>query len=384
MYRKTTVYFLILLIISSTIGFKPTNVKVQAEEPVRIEKKPVWSPEGNRIAFESISFDDYTASYGNPLDEYNFDIWVMMADGTNPVNLTAQNLKYDSYPAWSPDGKYIAFLSKRSDTVDVWVMESNGTNSVNITTNTPGDDLAPTWSPDGRLIAYIAENKKGVSYDVWVVEPDGSNPVKLTTGENHIYGSVTWSPDSRSVAYTNAAIDYGSTDSVETEQFNPLGVWKTTVNGQLTSMLTPSRRDIDVNWSPQGDFLVTTVIEDLNSSMWLVSSDGATLINLASVTPNLAQFPVWSPSGDFISFISQRDDVINSRDIWVMNADGSNASNLTLDFGFVNYEPSWSPDEEKIAFTSNAPRDTSLGFDLNSDIWIMNSDGSCKINLTGP
>ena len=314
---------------------------------------------------------------------YNYDIWIMDSSGTDLANLTAQSPQYDAYPAWSPSGDFIAFLSKRSGNLDIWVMKADGSGSTNLTTNNPGDDLSPIWSPDGRFIAYIAENIKGVSYDVWIVEPDGTNPIKLTSGKNHIYGSVTWSPDSSTVAYTNAIINPNANDISETfEQFQPLGVWLATIDGKTSFALTPPRHYVDVDWSPRGDFLATTLLDNLDSSIWLVSADGTNLINLAEVTSNPDHLPIWSPDGSRIAFVSWRKNILNSWDIWVMNADGSNAMNLTKDFGFVNFEPSWSPSGNKIVFTSNPSSNTSLGFDIDSDIWIMNVDGSNKLNLT--
>jgi TolB protein len=382
--KKTAVYCLLLGLLLAMESL-PVGTEIQAQENRRIEKKPVWSPDMDRIAFEAIDFNDYIASQGQSIDEYNYDVWIMNSKGTGLANLTSQNPQYDAYPVWSPNGEFIAFLSKRSGNIDIWVMEANGSNPINLTANSPGDDLSPSWSPDGRFIAYIAENNKGVSYDVWIVEPDGNNPTKLTSEKNHIYGSITWSPDSSAVAYTNAVVNPKASDISETfEQFQPIGVWIATIDGKSLTALTPPRRDVDVAWSPQDGFLVTTVLDGLDSSIWLVSIDGTILTNLAEVTPNPDHFPIWSPDGDHIAFVSQRDNVLNSWDIWIMDADGSNAVNLTENFGFVNSEPSWSPDGTKITFTSNPPSNTSLGFDVDSDIWIMDADGSNKANLTGP
>ncbi len=384
MQKRAVISICLLLEFLFTIGFQPVDTQVQAQENMRIEKNAVWSPSGDQIVFEAISFNDYVASQGQNVDEYNYDIWIMDSDGTDLVNLTTQSSQYDAYPVWSPSGDFIAFLSKRSGNIDIWVMKADGSDPINLTTNNPGDDLGPIWSPDGRFIAYIAENIKGVSYDVWIVEPDGTNPIKLTSGKNHIYGSVTWSPDSSAVAYTNAIINPNASDISETfEQFQPIGIWIATIDGETSSALTPPRHDVDVNWSPQGDYLAITMLNNLDSSIWLVSADGTNLINLAEVTPNPDHLPIWSSDGSHIAFVSWRNNILNSWDIWVMNADGSNAMNLTKDFGFVNFEPSWSPDGSKIAFTSNPSSNTRLGFDIDSDIWTMNADGSNKRNLTG-
>jgi Tol biopolymer transport system component len=64
---------------------------------------PAWSPDGTRIAF-----------MGGPDGPTEYDIWVMNADGSNPVQLT-DSPGPDWWPAWSPDGTRIAFASVRDD-----------------------------------------------------------------------------------------------------------------------------------------------------------------------------------------------------------------------------------------------------------------------------
>ena len=110
----------------------PTPTPVPTPTPGRPPQKPasggknyepVWSPDGERIAFVS-SRDD------------NFEIYVMNADGSEPANLT-NNSADDYSPAWSPDGKYIAFVSKRDGNRDgnreIYVMKADGSEPTNLT-----------------------------------------------------------------------------------------------------------------------------------------------------------------------------------------------------------------------------------------------------------
>ena len=101
---------------------------------------PDWSPDGKQIAFTSNR-------------EGNREVYVMNADGTNPINLTNHPAR-DSGPAWSPDGNQIAFSSNRdgdwekkpNDNWEVYVMNADGTNPINLT-NHPAWDSRPAWEP---------------------------------------------------------------------------------------------------------------------------------------------------------------------------------------------------------------------------------------------
>ena len=89
-------------------GSNPTNLTQDASD----DWYPVWSPDGQRIAFMSER-------------DGNRDIYVIAADGSNPTNLT-QDASFDGYPAWSPDGQRIAFLSQRDGNRDIYVIAADG------------------------------------------------------------------------------------------------------------------------------------------------------------------------------------------------------------------------------------------------------------------
>ena len=80
-------------------------------------------------------------------------------------------------PAWSPDGKKIAFDSDRDGNWEIYVMNADGSNPINLTNNN-GVDWYSTWSPDGRKIAF-SSNRDG-NFQIFVMNADGSNPIRLT------------------------------------------------------------------------------------------------------------------------------------------------------------------------------------------------------------
>ena len=103
------------------------------------EFHPSWSPDSSKIAF---------VSSREGLDE---EIYVMHADGSNPTRLT-DRLGLDQGPAWSPDGSKIAFHSlisitenARDDNFDIFVMDADGSDPINVT-NHSRQDTNPLWS----------------------------------------------------------------------------------------------------------------------------------------------------------------------------------------------------------------------------------------------
>ena len=133
---------------------------------------PAWSPDGQMIAFARLNpgpRSDFPAGLGEP-------IYVVKADGSRLRNLTPKPVGDYADPAWSPDGRKIAFVSKRDGNSEVYVMNANGKGQRNLTRN-PAFDADPAWSPDGRKIAF-ASNRDG-NYGVYVMNADGSGQQRL-------------------------------------------------------------------------------------------------------------------------------------------------------------------------------------------------------------
>lgn len=96
-------------------------------------------------------------------------IYLIRTDGTELRDLTDDNFRHDGWPRWSPDGKRIAFTSRRTGDYEVWVINRDGSGMRQVT-DSEGGHYSP-WSPDGSTIAYSTHVSKN---DCVIVRPDKS------------------------------------------------------------------------------------------------------------------------------------------------------------------------------------------------------------------
>jgi dipeptidyl aminopeptidase/acylaminoacyl peptidase len=148
---------------------------------------PAWSRDGKRIAFYAFA---QTSPSRNPV------IWVMDADGSNQKRLTEHGMD----PTWSPDGRQIAFASRRDGIFQIYVMNSDGSNVSRLTKHN-SEDSNPSWAPDGGAIAYISatgDDHRGL----FLMGADGSDQHGLVHSKYQDYCFPTWSSDSRTIAFS--------------------------------------------------------------------------------------------------------------------------------------------------------------------------------------
>ena len=184
---------------------------------------PTWSPDGGFIAFTSSR-------------DGNGEIYVMNADGTNPRRLT-NNPADDWDPAWSPNGRFIAFVSNRDEpdlgncgvscNEEIYVMDVDGTNQRRLTNNKWVERL-PAWSPDGRYIAFYSRGNDNVHLGIYIMYPDGTSQHMVTEGDAR--ESIAWSPDGKIIAFESLisggwGIHIVTTDGTNLRAINTGDAW---------------------------------------------------------------------------------------------------------------------------------------------------------------
>ena len=227
----------------------------------------------------------------------------------------------------------IAFASVREGNLEIYVMDGDGSNQRRVTVN-PASDEYPAWSPDGKKIAFVS-NRNNVNKDhkqIWVIDADGKNPIRLTDGLVDSYPD--WSPDGTKIVYDAHLVPEG-------HNLAPGGIAVMDADGNNKRLLKKAG-GLHPSWSPDGKRIAFISTVDVINHVFVMDADGR---NRMQLTHDFVRkrLPSWSHDGRRIAYVG--DNVI-----WVVDSDGENPRQLT--WHVTESHPTWSPDSESIAFTS--------------------------------
>jgi Tol biopolymer transport system component len=231
------------------------------------DESPAFSPDGKKIAFLS-------ARDGRP------QIFVMNADGSDPVNVSNNAAVSDFDPAWSPDGKTITFASDRDGDFDILVMDTDpNTDDATNLTNDASDDEFPAFSPDGTKIAFESDR------EIFVMNADGSQPTNLSNSSLGDDLIPAWSPDGKKIVF--ASFRDGGGDETYVMNADGTGQTRLTINKAF---------DDSGAFSPDGKKIAFASDRDGNSEIYVMNPDGTGQINLTNLDSAADTDPDWGVS----------------------------------------------------------------------------------------
>jgi Tol biopolymer transport system component/DNA-binding winged helix-turn-helix (wHTH) protein len=372
-----------------------------------LESSASFSPDGNEVAF-----------VWNGEKQDNFDIYVKLIGSESPLRITKDPAR-DFSPAWSPEGRSIAFLRAIGENkAAVFLIPPIGGAERRVAEiaccAVPGSNLA--WSPDGKWLAAADNTGLKETLGLILLSPDTDEKRKLTSPPQGWLGdgNPAFSPDGRSLAFARwkgfgqgeifvLPLSHDTNPKQAPVQItfshNAIGSPTWTGNGrEILFSSGPSdgshwlwRLPIPVKRGPErlaslGDAAYQPVISrqqrrlaytqmTFRTNTWrldLPSDRGkpARPVRLLSSThPDYN--PQYSPDGKHIAFHSMRS---GWSEIWVCDTDGTNARQLTHMQAPMTGSPRWSPDGNRIVFDSNA--------EGQYELYTMNADGGKLRRLT--
>jgi len=350
----------------SRIGDKPQrNIyieKIGASKPVQLtfgmedDREPAWSPDGRYIAFCRLIADQTAIG--------RFAVYVKPAAGGGERRITDGS----EGVSWSPDGRTLA-VAGPPEASGIFRVSLETGERTQLTRSGPYLDNFPVFSPDGQWIAFGRSLTPSVR-EIFIVPSGGGNPRELTFDHHFTHGEA-WTADSKEIVFSSSRDQGGES------------LWRIPITGGV-----PRRLSVTLQGgfypaiSRQGNqLLFTESFQNTN----IYASDGAGFAGRFApvrfgaprgliLSPRRDDSASISPMDGRIAFVSMR---TGNEEIWVCDPNCERPRQLTAFEGPPAGTPRWSPDGRSIAFDSVAAG--------NSDIYVVNADGGAPRRLTtGP
>lgn len=305
---------------------KPARKVFIPQEPSHWDQGALsWSPDG-----KSLIFPDHMGSAPNS-SIFRLDLDSLHAQ---PITSPPAGWEGDLTPAYSPNGKYIAF-SRASETAvrDIyWISLADG--SLHQLTHDRMNIDGLAWNRDSSAILF--SSNRGGKYSLWQIGLRGTESVRLPVGTEDAFQPAV-GPRPGQLAYAQGSAIWGI-NRVEASS-----------DAQESAVLSSTQQDSAPSLSPDAKFFAFQSLRSGTQEVWIASVSGDSLRQLTTVDGPLTGSPAWSHKGDKILFDSRPD---GHSHIFSVPAAGGHPLQLT--FGSVNdIVPRWSIDDQTVFFRSN-------------------------------
>jgi serine/threonine protein kinase len=280
-------------------------------------------------------------------DGYN-QIWMMDVGVDQNKNIVASNIQQITFtpgdkskPSFSPDGKNLLYSGISTGSAangtpfayDIWTLDLTTPNAQPVDiSQRAADDLYPAWSPDGKWIAFTSYYREDRMPQLFIMNPQGFNQTRLSPGMAESYAS--WTPQANFLVYVLTTGDLNILQMRDRYSVyaNFSKFDRTSDEGRLGAVMEP-------NVSLDGTMIAYTRFADKNHNVYtaVFADRGRTVTKLTDSNTDSA--PFWSPDGKWILFTSERD---GNKEIYIMDAQGGQVTNLT-NLISVDFDPAWQP-----------------------------------------
>ena len=298
----------------------------------------------------------------------DLDIYTIHPYGSGLTNLT-NDTEGDATPVWSPDGRYIAFVSNRDGNENIYVMNADGSNLTRLTDD-PASDNTPVWSPDGTKIAYTSGNFYLDNTNLYVMDADGQNRHRVTNyASKMIIFPKAWSRDGQYIFFNiRGQISKVNLNSGDVTAIVP----QTDASNQFVLSKDDSKLQylVDCNQNIY-DFCnrVKTINWDGTNGKTLSTMKIAEMCPVKQTSTWMGSYTKWSPDQTKMLFAFTCEE---NGWLYIANADGSDFKPLT-NYPILGNGPQnevvtfdWSPDSQSIVFMS------ALGSPESESLYILN------------
>ncbi len=339
---------------------------------------PAWSPDGAQIAFLRHH------------DPGRFEVMVMPALGGEPRRMYAGRMYWISVEgspllAWTPDGQHLLFTTQRNAESSA---QGYGLHRLTLATGKVEDvglgdraffyDTSPAVSPDGRWLAFT-HYTRGQRLNQVMLQPLDRDfaakgpPQPVPDLEPGIHHSLHWSPTSDRLWFSNSS---------------QIFEWPLAGTPRVIHTLGPQFSSLTMSIVPRATgALAAVAVRRGDEDLFAVPLDPATHTATGDAvvrapSSGVDYHPRVSPNGQLLAFVSDR---TGPREIWLARVDGTNPRPLTAVGQLIVGFPRWSPDSKTIAFHTSAPGEDRVIYrvDVESGVTERLFNGCCPGGWSG-